>query len=151
MIDAVLGAAAGSLRPADIAFAIAPVLQVVTSNELVELDAGDPPSEFVDDGADDFIGLDVPDRERAVEVFELLSDREKIALGRWELGARELAPLLGLRHSRANDIKQKLVDTLKDELGTEENGQNIAEGLMKLARIWVDSRTTSDDGTYGIR
>ena len=129
----------------------APVLQVVTSNELVELDAGDPPSEAVDDRAVDYIGLDVPDRARAIEIFELLSDREKIALGRWELGARELAPLIGLGHSRANDIKQKVIDTLKEELDTEENGQNIAEGLMKFAMIWVDSRTSSDVETYGIQ
>lgn len=149
LIGAVLAAAIGSLRPTDIAYAVAPILQVATSNELVELDVGDPPIEAVDDGADDYIGLDVPDRARAVEIFELLSDREKIALGRWELGARELAPLIGLGHSRANDIKQRVVETLKLELDTEENGQNIAEGVMKLAKIWVDSRTAPDFGAYG--
>lgn len=149
LIDTVLAAAAGSLRPADIAYAIAPVLQVVTSNELVELDAGDPPAGAIVDGALDYIGLDVPDRARATEIFDLLSDREKIALGRWELGARALAPLIGLGHSRANEIKQKVIDTLKEELDTEENGQNIAEGLMKFAKIWVDSRTKSDVETYG--
>lgn len=149
LIDTVLAAAAGSLRPADIAHAIAPVLQVVTSNELVELDIGDPPSETVDDGAVDYLGLDVPDRARAIEIFELLSDREKIALGCWELGARELAPLIGLGHSRANDIKQNVIAILQEELATEENGQNIAEGLMMIAKIWVDSRTRSDGETYG--
>ena len=151
LIDAVLTAADGSLRPADIAHAIAPALQVVTSNELVELDVGDPPSESIDDGAVDDIGLDAPDRARAIEIFELLSDREKIALGRWELGARELAPLIGLGHSRANDIKQNVIETLKEELATEENGQNIAEGLMKFAKIWVDNRTMANDETYGTR
>jgi hypothetical protein len=149
LIDSVLGAAAGSVRPADIAHAIAPALQVFAANELVELDSGDPPAETVDDGAVDHIGLDVPDRARAIEIFELLTDREKIALGHWELGARELAPLIGLGHSRANDIKNNVIETLKEELDSEENGQSIAEGVMKFATIWVDDRTRSEDGTYG--
>jgi hypothetical protein len=148
LVVTVLTAAQGSLRAADIAHAVAPALQVVTGNVLIELDSGDPPDTGSDIDGLDMIGADLADRERALEVFGLLTDREKIALAHPELNTRELAPLIGLGHSQAAVIRNKAVEMLQEELGDEENGQNIAELVLQITKFWVEHRTGPNDVTY---
>jgi hypothetical protein len=148
LVTAVLTAAQGSLRPSDIAHAIAPSLQVITGNMLVELDSGDPPDAGADTPGLDLLGADVVNRARAFEVFGLLTDREKITLAYPELDTRKLAPLIGLGHSQAAVVRNKAIELLQEELGNEENGQDIAELVLEITKFWVDHRTEPGDVTY---
>jgi len=148
LLVAVLTAANGSLRPPDIAHAIAPSLHVVTGNLLVELDSGDPPDIGADVPGLDRLGADVVNRARAFEVFALLSDRERITLAYPDLSTRELAPLIGLGHSQTAVVRNKAIELLKEELGDEENGQEIAELVLELTKFWCLHRTKRDDVTY---
>lgn len=148
LVAAVMAAAAGSLRAADIAHAIAPVLQVVPGNVLVELDEGDPPDTGGDIAGLDTLGMEVVDRDRAFEVFGLLTTRQKIALGYLDLGVREIGPRIGRGHSQAAVILGAVRDKLEEELRDEENGQEIARLVIHIAKFWVDNRTGTDDVTY---
>jgi hypothetical protein len=150
LLVAVLEAAAGSLRPADLAHAIAPSLQVVTGPVTLDIDAGDHPDGDVggSGSASDDLGDDVVNRARAREVFQLLSDRERIALAYVHLNLRELAPVIGLGRSQAAIVRNRAVDVLQAELADEEQGQEIAELVLDIGRTWVQDRTGSDDLTY---
>jgi hypothetical protein len=148
LVAGVMAAAAGSLRSADVAHAVAPVLQVVSGNVLVELDEGDPPDTGDDIPGLDSLGMHVVDRDRAFEVFGLLTTRQKIALGYLDLGVRGIAPRIGRGHSQAAVILLAVRDKLDEELRYEENGSEIAQLVIQLARLWVDHRTGTDDVTY---
>ena len=148
LVAAVMAAAAGSLTAADVAQAVAPALQVVSGNVLVELDEGDPPDTGDDIPGLDALGMDIEDRDQAFEVFGLLTTRQKIALGYLDLGARGIAPRIGRGHSQAAVILRAAQDKLKAELGDEENGPEIAQLVIQIARFWVDHRTATDDVTY---
>jgi hypothetical protein len=144
----VLDVADGSLRPSDLARAIAPSLQVVTGPATVDLDAGDHPDGDLGGAGLDMLGDDVVNRARAREVFELLSDRERIALAYVHLNLRELAPLIGLGHSQAAIVRNRAVEVLQAELADEDQGQEIAELVLEIGRTWVMDRTGADDVTY---
>jgi len=148
LVTAVLGAARGSVPANEIARAIAPALQVVTGNALVELDVGDHPDD-ADDVVSGDIGASVAVRARAVEVLELLSDRERIALARLEVNTRDLGRMLGLGHSQAAVVRTRATEVLKGELADDEDGQEIVEVILELARLWVTERTNLDVATYG--
>lgn len=148
LVAAVMAAAAGSLRAADVAHAIAPALQVIPGNVFVELDEGDPPDTGDDIPGLDFLGMGIEDRDRAFEVFGLLTTRQKIALGYLDLGVRGIGPRIGRGHSQAAVILRAVQDKLEEELGDEENGPEIARLVIQLAKFWVDHRTTTDDVTY---
>jgi hypothetical protein len=148
LLTRVLDVAGGSLRPSDLARAVAPSLQVVTGPVTVDLDAGDHPDGELGGLGADGPGDDVVNRDRAREVFELLSDRERIALAHLHLNLRELAPLIGLGHSQAAIVRNRAVEVLKAELVDEEQGQEIAELVLEIGRTWVVDRTGSDDVTY---
>jgi hypothetical protein len=148
LVAAVMIAAAGSLRAADVAHAIAPVLQVAPGNTLVELDEGDPPDTGDDISGLESLGIEIEDRERAFEVFGLLSTRQKIALGYLDLGVREIGRRIGRGHSQAAVILGAARTKLKEELVEEENGQEIARLVIQIARFWVYHRTAACDVTY---
>ena len=148
LIEAVLVAAAGSLRPADIARAVAPSLHVVTGNVLVELDPGDHPDTGDDVPGLDGLGESVVNRARAFEVFGLLSDRERICIAFNELGARQVGPMVGLGHTQAALVKNRAVEILRAELRSEANGQEVAELVIEISKFWCEFRTPPDDVTY---
>lgn len=148
LIAAVMGAAAGSLRAADVAYAIAPALQVTPGNALVELDEGDPPDVGDDIAGLQSLGMNIEDRDRAFEIFGLLTTRQKIALGCLDLGVRGIGRRIGRGHSQAAVILGAAQAKLKEELVDEDNGQEIAQLVIQIARFWVDHRTATDDDTY---
>lgn len=148
LVAAVMTAAVGSLRAADVAYAIAPVLQVVPGNVLVELDEGEPPDTGDDIHGLDSLGMGVEDRDRAFEVFGLLTSRQKIALGYLDSGVRGIGIRIGRGHSQAALILRAVQDKLEQELGDEENGMEIAQLVIQIARFWVENRTALDDVTY---
>jgi hypothetical protein len=148
LVAAVMTMSAGSLRAADVAYAVAPALQVVAGNVFVELDEGDPPDTGIDIPGLDTLGLNIEDRDRAFEVFGLLTTRQKIALGYLDLGVRGIGPRVGRGHTQAAVILRAAQGKLQEELGDEENGLEIARLVIQIARYWVDYRTATDDVTY---
>lgn len=148
LVAAVMAAAAGSLRAADVAHAVAPALLVVPGNIFVELDEGDPPDTGDDIAGLETLGMDIEDRDRAFEVFGLLTARQKIALGYLDLGVRGIGPRISRGHSQAAVILRATQDKLEEELGDEENGPEIARLVIQIAKFWVDHRTATDDVTY---
>lgn len=144
----VLDAATGTLRPADLARAIAPSLQVVVGPAFADLDPGDFPDTAFSISGLDQIGDDIVNRDRAFEVFTLLSDRERLALAYLHLKVRDLAPLIGLGHSQAAIVRSRAGEVLQEELVDEENGQEVAELVLELSKIWAADRTRPDDTTY---
>jgi hypothetical protein len=148
LLTMVLDVAAGSLRPSDLARAIAPSLHVVVGPATVDLDAGDYPDAEPGVSGLDQLGDEVFNHARALEVFQLLSDRERIALAYLHLNLRNLAPLIGLGHSQAAIVRNRAAQVLQAELGDEEHGQEIAELVLEIGKAWVQDRTGSDDVTY---
>jgi len=147
LIEAVLQRSAGALTPKEIARALALRLNVVTGPVFVELDPGDGVSDLSDVTAvTDFDHIVTT--ERAAEVAELLTDRERIALAHLELSARELAVRLGLGHSQAAVVRSRAVEVLKEELGQDDQGQEVAEVVLELCRTWIEKRTGANDMTY---
>jgi hypothetical protein len=144
----VLDTAGGTLRPADLARAIAPSLQVVVGPAFADVDPGDFPDTDVPVAGLDQIGDDIVNRERALEVFALLSDRERIALAYLHLKVRDLASVIGLGHSQAAIVRRRAGEILQAELADEENGQEVAELVLELSKIWAADRTRPDDVTY---
>lgn len=148
LLTAVLAAAGGSLQTGDLARALAPSLHVVTGAVLAELDPGDHPTVLPLGLEVDDVGADVANRERAMEVFAVLSDRERIALAYVDLNIRELGELLRLGHSQAAVIRNRAIELLQQELADESDGQEVAELVLEIARIWSADRTQRDDDTY---
>lgn len=148
LLAKVLGAAAGTLRPSDLARALAPSLQVVVGPAFADLDPGDFPDTDFSISCLDQIGDDIVNRDRALEVFALLSDRERLALAYVHLKVRDLAPLIGLGHSQAAIVRTRAGEILQEELVDEENGQEVAELVLELSKIWAADRTRPDDATY---
>jgi hypothetical protein len=148
LITAVLTAAGGSLQAGDLARALAPSLQVVPGPVLAELDPGDHPAALPLDLDVDQLGNDVANRDRAREVFAVLSDRERIALAYVDLNSRELGGLLQLGHSQAAIIKNRAIELLQRELGDESDGQEVAELVLEITKLWSARRTDRDDETY---
>lgn len=147
LLAKVLDAAGGSLSPGDLARAIAPSLRVVVAPLFADVDPGDyPDTDFSTAGLDQLD--DIVNRDRAVEVFGLLSDRERIALAHLHLKVRDLAPLIGLGHSQAAIVRSRAAEILQGELGDEEKGQEVAEMVLEIAKIWAADRTGLEDMTY---
>lgn len=148
LLAAVLAAAGGSLQAGDLARALAPSLQVVAGPVLAELDPGDHPAALPLDLDVDQVGSDVANRDRAQELFAVLSDRERIALAYVELNSRALGELLQLGHSQAAIIRNRAIELLQGELGDESDGQEVAEMVLEFTKIWSARRTDPDDETY---
>ncbi len=84
---------------------------------------------------------------RAHEVFSLLNDTERVAIGRPELPTSALGPFLGVSKATAAIVRKRAVTILRDELDDDEDGQAVADFLLDLARNWTYSWTDSSDAT----
>ena len=78
---------------------------------------------------------------RALEVFGLLNDRERLALGWPEYTVRDLAPLLGVGSSQAQVIRRRATAVLKSELIDDPDGEAVAGRILELARTWAEEWT----------
>ena len=78
---------------------------------------------------------------RALEVFGLLNDRERLALGWPEYTVRDLAPVLGVGSSQAQVIRRRATAVLKSELIDDPDGEAVAGRILELARTWTEEWT----------
>ena len=149
MLAAAFEAADGSLRAADLARAIAPSVGTVAYGiTTVELDSGRHSEALAPGGSIDQLGDDVANRYRALEVLEMLSDRQRVSLAHADLNVRQLAPLLGLGHTQAAVVRKRAIAVLKSTLAHESGGQEVAEMVLEACKIWLHERTNSGDSTF---
>ncbi len=79
---------------------------------------------------------------RAAGILSLLDERERIAIAYPEYTIRELALLLGAGPSQAHLIRQRAVDTLREQLRGDIDGEELALTVLRLARNSLDERST---------
>lgn len=146
LADSVLGTAGGPVSAAVIAKVAARRLGVGAAPLSLEANALDPPqpSAVSSDATSDAALIEI----RAHEVFSVLNDSERVALGRANFPTAELGRSLGVSKSTAANIRKRAVSILSGELSSEEGGQAVADLVLDLARDWTDFWTDSVDATY---
>jgi hypothetical protein len=136
---AALEKAGGPLRTAVLAQAVAGRLGIGGAPLSLDASAFDPsPAALV---PLDATGEEVLLRIRANEVFALLNDLERVAIGLPEVPVVKLGPILGCSGSKAALIRKRAVTILQAELRSDDSGQAIADAVLELARTWTESWT----------
>lgn len=143
---AVLSRAGGPVRPAVLAQVTARRLGIGQTPLSVDATAFDPPqgAGTSPDATADGVVVQI----RANEVFGLLNDPERAAIGLADLSVAALGEVLRVSKSSAAIVRSRAVAVLGAELSDEENGQEVADAVLDLAREWVSSWTTAPDATY---
>lgn len=142
LIGLVLVAARGSLTARDIAGVLTTRLDHHRQAPLtVQLDNADGLSEPADPISRTLSGI------RAAEIFDGLSDRERIIVVNLELSVRELAFTIETGKSQAAELRQRLTDRLIAELDDDDDQQGTVRALAELCEVWIQQRTTTPDGT----
>ncbi len=142
----VLEVAGGSLAVSELARAIAPRLGLGPVPLVTEIDVPDLADTFIAEG--DLTERAV-DEVRADELFDGLTERERLVLAYWEETVREFAPRLGLGKSQAAEARQRVVDLLKTSLTDEDSPDGVVRALVVRAKLWAEGRTGGQDGTSG--
>ncbi|MEV4323102.1 hypothetical protein AB0J37_12800 [Microbispora rosea] len=145
LMTSVLTAAGGSLTAVDIAHALTARLDHRKTAHAVSLDIREgvsEPAETVGDPAARTIA-----EVRAVEIFNGLSDRERIIVPTLDRNIRDLGRLIGTGKTQAALIRQRLIDRLWDELADDDNRDSTASILFGLCDGWLQNRTGTDNAT----
>lgn len=145
LIRSVLRAAEGSLTASDIARALTTRLDHRRVPLIVELDTTEGLSEsagFAADPASTTLA-----HIRAAEIFNRLSDRQRIILLNLELSVRELGYVIETGKSQAAALRQQLTDLLVAELKDDDDQRGTVRALTELCNDWLQQRTASTDGT----
>jgi hypothetical protein len=138
LAHAAISAAGGPLRAADIAQAVAIRIGLGGAPLSIEATGFDPPART--SGLPQVTGELTISMMRAEEIFlESLNDAERVSIGLPELPVADLGPLLGVSGSKAATIRNRAISILRDELKDEENGQEVANIILDLARTWTET------------
>jgi hypothetical protein len=145
LMTSVLTVAGGSLTAVDIAHALTARLDHRRTPLSIELDIQEGISE---PGAvsDDPATLTVAGLH-AIDIFNSLSDRERIIITTLEANVRDLAAVIGTGKTQAAMIRQRLVDKLGTDLDDADDLDATVSALMNLCADWRDSRTRTADAT----
>lgn len=145
LISTVLHTAKGSLTAVDISHALAARLEYRRAPLSVELDVLEGVAEPAD------LGIDPADEAvsnlHAADIFNGLSDRERIIVATLEKPVREMAITLGIGKSQAALIRQRLFDKLAAELDDPESAEPTSIALTTLCADWLERRTASPNAT----
>lgn len=145
LITAVLAAADGSVRPVEIAHALTARLDHRRTPLTVELDqAGGHPELHRVDGDPESTTLSVM---RATQIFNSLTDRERIIVATLDLNVRDLGRLVSMGKSQAALVRQRLIDRVSDELSDDDEPELTARALAGLCDDWIRDRTGSGGAT----
>lgn len=142
MVSRVLTRAAGSMTSRDLAEAIAARIDIRRIPIAYELD---DPDEHFEPAAPDDAGSATVDSSQAIGFFNQLTDRERIILANPDKTARELAPLVGLKHAQTAVVRQRLFDRVRDTVVRSEDPEGVVEDLCDLCEEWV-ADWTKDEG-----
>lgn len=137
LIGRVLTTAQGSLTAPDIAKAltarIAPVRIPLTAElDVVERIADPAPAAAL--GA-------VLSRIRAREIFDPLTERERMLVALYDRPGRDLGNVVGVRNSQAAFLKQRLAALLRDALRDDDDPDATITELTDLCTQWLADRT----------
>jgi hypothetical protein len=83
----------------------------------------------------------------ALDVFNSLSDRERLILTRPEATVRELVSLAGVGKSQAGTIRQRLFERLSVEFADDEDADGAVTRLRELCDYWRYGRTGTEGAT----
>lgn len=145
LIQAVLTAAGGSLTAVDLAHALTARLDHRRAPLTIELDSANPVSEPAAPDAD-------PSRTvseiRATEIFNNLSDRERIIVATLDLTVRDLGSLINTGKSQAAHLRQRLLDRVAGEFEDDDEPEQTVSVLARLCDDWLQRWTASTDATF---
>lgn len=142
MLTRVLNRAGGAMTSRDLAGVIAARIDIRRVPIAYELD---DPDEHVEPAAPDDAGSATVNSSQAVDFFDRLTDRERIILANPDKTARELAPLVGLKHAQTAVVRQRLFDRVRGEVAGSEAPEGVVEDLCDLCEEWV-AHWTNDEG-----
>jgi hypothetical protein len=145
LIRRVLLAAHGALTAAQISLALSARLDPRRAPLTVELDVLE---RLPDRSADGQTEDQVLGRLHSAEVFDRLSDRERILIATWERPVRDLGAVLGVGHSQAGILKQRLAVRLAGELAGDHGPEIFVTELRALATEWMRERTAGYGPTF---
>lgn len=145
LLVAVLTAAEGSLTSADVAHVIATRLDHRRIPLTMELDVLEHISE-PDDGRNP--ATMILGNLRGQELFNQLSDRERILVATIERSVRDLGSVLAVGKSQASLLRQRLSDWLQAELGDDDDAEQTTKALFGLCESWLHDRTELHGATF---
>lgn len=145
LMRSVLTAAAGSMTAENVARTLAARLDHRRTPLAVSLDTLEHVAEPAQVGNDP-ASLTVA-RLHAVDLFDSLSDRERIIFATWEDNVRDLARAIGTGKTQAAVIRQRLFDRLRDELGEDDEADGTIAELSTLCKDWLEDRTGTVSAT----
>lgn len=149
LMTSVLEAAAGSLTAVDIARALTARLDHRKTTLTTALDIREgmsEPAQTTGDPASQTLA-----ELHAMEIFNSLSDRERIIVTTLDRNVRDLAQLIGTGKTQAAHIRQRLVDRLRAELEDDDYLDSTATILCELCDGWIELRTGTDGATSNER
>lgn len=147
LMRTVLARADGAMTVPDLATVLASRVDHRRFAVGVELDAADdyePASAATDQPTP---AEDALNAAHAMSLFNMMSDRERISLAYSDVGVRELARLIGLGHTQAATIRQRLNERLADELRDDDDPAHTYRILTELCESWISDRTQGNGAT----
>lgn len=138
--------AGGPLRPSVIAQVVAQRLgigQTPLTVDATAFDSFQDASVGHDTTADEIIAT-----MRADEVFELLNDSERVAVGLAGLSVAALGEAMLVSKATAALIRSRAIAAIRAELQDEENGQEIADIVLNKASEWATTWMAGHDAIY---
>jgi hypothetical protein len=136
----VLTAAAGTVELDQLAQSIAPRLGLAPMPLAQVVDDRDP----LDSVAAPHHADAVLDSIRATEIFEILSQRERLLLATPGTPVRSLRSVIGVGPSQAAELQARLRAVLASELREDENYEAVFFHLIDRARAWAAADRTSE-------
>jgi hypothetical protein len=140
LVRRVLIAADGALTSSELARSIAPRLGLRSTPLTILLDASLAQSPAHADPAD--LATRGP---RAIELFEGLPERQRLALAHYDLPSRQLAPVLGVSRTQAAAARAQAFEWLRQQLVDDDDAEGIAMEVIELAQKWLERRTIGVD------
>ncbi|MFD3744023.1 hypothetical protein [Nocardia sp. NPDC058633] len=145
LIKTVLIAAAGSLSAAEIAHILSTRLDHRRTPLTMSLDVCEQISEPAHPGPDPATWTVAA--LHAHDIFNTLSDRERIIVASMDKGVRDLGQLIDAGKTQAALLRQRLLDRLHRELADDDHARSTAAALCELCDDWTVNRTTPTDAT----
>jgi hypothetical protein len=145
LMTSVLIAAGGSLTAVDIAHALTARLDHRRTPLVTPLDIREQVSEPGQAGGDPATWTVA--ELHAVDIFNSLSDRERIIVTTLDRNVRDLGRLIDMGRTQAALIRQRLIDRLRDELADDDDPGSTATVLCERCDDWIKHRTGTDDAT----
>jgi hypothetical protein len=145
LMHSVLTAATGSLTADEIARTLTARLDHRRTPHTVSLDILEQVAEPARAGGDP--AASTVAQLHAIDIFNSLSDRERIIVATLDRNVRDLALLINVGKTQAALIRQRLFDRLHEALVDDDDPDGTASELCAQCEKWIGSRTATVDAT----